>query len=290
MCRRDPHCQHSRPTRGISPDDSAHVPIPADDGFVDNVRPHPRRPGRAPAPSGGASDVTVGTALHPRTAPLNARMQWREWSGLLRRQRVPRQPRHRVQRDPRGGRAHRRQPALQVRAPRPRRPPPRRPADHPRCDEADARAGSSTRPGATSTGKVIDDGTIHRLDDADGGQVIRWTAADPQYRWLRMNAHGLDVDVDDVSERDAAIALQGPLARKVLEAATGDDFGDLALLPAPDLAPGRHPGRRLAHRLHGRPRLRAVDPRRSALSRPGTSSSRPASRTGSARPGCSPST
>jgi aminomethyltransferase len=77
-------------------------------------------------------------------------------------------------------------------------------------------------------GKVIDDGTVHRLDDADGGQVIRWTAADPQYRWLRMNAHGLDVDVEDVSEREAAIALQGPLARAVLEAASGEPFGDLA--------------------------------------------------------------
>jgi aminomethyltransferase len=76
-------------------------------------------------------------------------------------------------------------------------------------------------------GKVIDDGTIHRLDDADGGQVIRWTAADPQYRWLGMNAHGLDVDVADVSERDAAVALQGPLARQVLEAASGEKLGSL---------------------------------------------------------------
>jgi aminomethyltransferase len=76
-------------------------------------------------------------------------------------------------------------------------------------------------------GKVIDDGTVHRLEDVDGGQVIRWTAADPQYRWLRMNAHGLDVEVEDVSERDAAIALQGPLARKVLEAASGEDFAGL---------------------------------------------------------------
>jgi aminomethyltransferase len=76
-------------------------------------------------------------------------------------------------------------------------------------------------------GKVIDDGTIHRLEDADGGQVIRWTAADPQYRWLRLNAHGLEVDVADVSERVAAIALQGPLSRQVLEAASGEDFGGL---------------------------------------------------------------
>ena len=51
--------------------------------------------------------------------------------------------------------------------------------------------------------------------------MIRWTAADPQIRWLRMNAHGLDVDVRDVSESVAAVALQGPLSRAVLEAATG---------------------------------------------------------------------
>jgi aminomethyltransferase len=76
-------------------------------------------------------------------------------------------------------------------------------------------------------GKVIDDGTIHRLEDADGGQVIRWTAADPQYRWLRLNAHGLEVDLADVSERVAAVALQGPLSRQVLEAASSEDFGGL---------------------------------------------------------------
>src|SRR4029450_12407412 len=36
------------------------------------------------------------------------------------------------------------------------------------------------------------------------------------------NARGLDVHVEDVSESTAAIALQGPLSRSVLEAATGD--------------------------------------------------------------------
>ncbi len=25
--------------------------------------------------------MSVGTAFHPRTAPLNRKMQWREWSG-----------------------------------------------------------------------------------------------------------------------------------------------------------------------------------------------------------------
>lgn len=72
-------------------------------------------------------------------------------------------------------------------------------------------------------GKVIDDGTVHHLDDG----TYRWTAADPQLRWLRMNAAGLDVEITDETESVAALALQGPLSRAVLEAATGDPLADL---------------------------------------------------------------
>src|SRR5205085_11645140 len=54
-----------------------------------------------------------------------------------------------------------------------------------------------------------------------------WTAADPQVRWLRMNSAGLDVTIDDVTETTAAVALQGPQSRAVLEAATGASFADL---------------------------------------------------------------
>ena len=60
---------------------------------------------------------------------------------LLRELRVRRLPRHRVQRDPRGGRGHRRQPPLQVPDQGSRRDPPRRPGDHARRDEAQGRAG-----------------------------------------------------------------------------------------------------------------------------------------------------
>jgi aminomethyltransferase len=72
-------------------------------------------------------------------------------------------------------------------------------------------------------GMVIDDGTVHRV----GEEEVRWTAADPQYRWLTLNAAGLDVQVEDVSEALAALALQGPYSRAVLEAATGESFEDL---------------------------------------------------------------
>jgi aminomethyltransferase len=63
-------------------------------------------------------------------------------------------------------------------------------------------------------GRVIDDGTVSRLDD----QVFRWTAADPNLRWFQQNAHGFDVRIDDVSEQIAALALQGPTSARLLRA------------------------------------------------------------------------
>jgi aminomethyltransferase len=63
-------------------------------------------------------------------------------------------------------------------------------------------------------GKVIDDGTVSRLDE----QVYRWTAAEPNLRWLTVNAHGLDVRIEEITERTAAVALQGPTSRAILEA------------------------------------------------------------------------
>src|SRR5881398_1855233 len=68
-------------------------------------------------------------------------------------------------------------------------------------------------------GKVIDDGTVSRLEE----NVYRWTAADPSLRWFTQNAVGLDVRIEDVSETVAALALQGPtsgrLLKKVVEGA-----------------------------------------------------------------------
>jgi aminomethyltransferase len=67
-------------------------------------------------------------------------------------------------------------------------------------------------------GKTIDDGTVTRLDE----QRFRWTAADPTLRWLLQNATGLNVSVTDVSERTAALALQGPTSAGVLRACGAD--------------------------------------------------------------------
>lgn len=63
-----------------------------------------------------------------------------------------------------------------------------------------------------SAGKVIDDGTISRL----GENEYRWTAADPSLRWFQQNAVGLNVNIEDISEKVAALALQGPTSGKLL--------------------------------------------------------------------------
>ncbi len=72
-------------------------------------------------------------------------------------------------------------------------------------------------------GHVIDDGTITRL----GENEYRWTAADPSLRWFKQNALGLDVQIDDISEKVAAIALQGPTSAKLLHAVTDADIAKL---------------------------------------------------------------
>lgn len=68
-------------------------------------------------------------------------------------------------------------------------------------------------PWCDAHGKVIDDGTVSRLDD----QRFRLTSAEPSLRWLSMNAVGLNVTIEDVSEQLAALALQGPKSRLILD-------------------------------------------------------------------------
>jgi aminomethyltransferase len=72
-------------------------------------------------------------------------------------------------------------------------------------------------------GKVIDDGTVSRLED----QKFRWTAADPSLRWLTQNAAGMEVRIDDISEDVAALALQGPTAARLLGAVAKADIASL---------------------------------------------------------------
>jgi aminomethyltransferase len=72
-------------------------------------------------------------------------------------------------------------------------------------------------------GKVIDDGTISRL----GENLYRWTAADPSMRWFHQNALGLDVNIEDISDKLASLALQGPTSGRLLKQAAEADITNL---------------------------------------------------------------
>ena len=62
-------------------------------------------------------------------------------------------------------------------------------------------------------GKMIDDGTISRLDES----TFRLTSAEPNLRWLTMNAVDMDVQIREVTDEVAALSLQGPHSRSVLK-------------------------------------------------------------------------
>lgn len=166
--------------------------------------------------------MSVGTAFHPRTAPLNRKMQWREWSGFHASSAYA--DAHDIEYN-----AIREAAALIDVSPlfkyRVGGPDAARLVD--RVITRDATKLTPGRvfytPWCDEHGKVIDDGTVHAMDDG----TYRWTAADPQWRWLHLNAAGLDVTVTDESEALAALALQGPFSRDVLAAAAEESFDDL---------------------------------------------------------------
>ena len=74
-------------------------------------------------------------------------------------------------------------------------------------------------------GKVIDDGTVSRLDT----NHFRMTSADPNMRWFQDVGYGLNATVTNVTDDLAALALQGPLSRNILEqVVSGIDFAKLS--------------------------------------------------------------
>jgi glycine cleavage system T protein (aminomethyltransferase) len=166
--------------------------------------------------------LSIGSPFHRRTSPLNRKMQWREWSGYFASSAYA--DHHDIEYN-----AIREAAALidvsplfkyEISGPDAMR----------LVDRVITRDATKLRigqvyytPWCNEFGKVIDDGTIHRLAE----DHLRWTAADPQLRWLGLNASGLAVRIEETTEQVAALALQGPLSRSVLEAATGESFADL---------------------------------------------------------------
>ncbi len=91
-------------------------------------------------------------------------------------------------------------------------------------------------PWCDDDGKVVDDGTVWRVEQ----NQFRITAADPSLRWIQDCGAGLEADVTDASASQAALAIQGPNARRVLLEIAGAE--DLAQLPFYHLVQGEISG------------------------------------------------
>lgn len=78
-------------------------------------------------------------------------------------------------------------------------------------------------PWCDDAGKIIDDGTLSRLEE----NFFRLTAADPTFHWLQENAVGLEVQIEDVTEGLGALALQGPTSRDILAQLSDVDLAQL---------------------------------------------------------------
>ncbi|HET7746306.1 MAG TPA: aminomethyltransferase family protein [Vicinamibacteria bacterium] len=167
--------------------------------------------------------MPVGTCFHPRTAPLCESMSWRDWAGYFaasayevhheREYNAIRQAAALIDITPLFKYRVTGKDATRL------------------VDRVVTRNVPKMAVGQVSythwcdgEGKIIDDGTVSRL----GENTYRWTAADPTYRWILLNAHGLQVEVEDISEKVGALALQGPTSRAVLQACVeGTDIAAL---------------------------------------------------------------
>jgi aminomethyltransferase len=166
--------------------------------------------------------VSSGTAFHPRTSVLNSKLDWREWAGyhaasvysdhLDIEYNAIREAVALIDVSPLFKYTVTGRDAVRF------------------IDRVITRDATKIKVGGViytcwcnEHGKVIDDGTIARIDEA----TFRWTAADPSLRWFEMNAAGLDVRIEEVTDVVAALAVQGPRARALLEDVTGESWTDV---------------------------------------------------------------
>jgi aminomethyltransferase len=70
----------------------------------------------------------------------------------------------------------------------------------------------------TPEGKIIDDGTVMRK----GEENFFVTSADPSFSWFSRFLRGYNVELEDVSQKIAGLALQGPMSRDILRQICGE--------------------------------------------------------------------
>ena len=76
-------------------------------------------------------------------------------------------------------------------------------------------------------GGIVDDLVVYRLGEEDLRLVVNAANIDKDWRHLAGHADGLEVDLEDESERVALLALQGPRAEEVLAPLTPLDLAEI---------------------------------------------------------------
>ena len=191
--------------------------------------------------------------------------------GLLRRQRLRDAPRARVQRHPQRRALIDISPLFKYRL---TGPDATRLVDRVITRDASthgASARSSTRRGATSDGKVIDDGTVTRLAE----QRVSLDRRRPEPALVhRRTPRAWTSQIEDISEQRRRAGAAGPdLGAAAARRSATPTSTTLKYFRVDERHDRRRAGRHLAHRLHRRPRLRDLDAVGCGAARSGTRSS-----------------
>ena len=78
-------------------------------------------------------------------------------------------------------------------------------------------------PWCDENGKIIDDGAVQRFSE----NKFRITSAEPNLEWIESNSTGMDVSIIDDSYSTAALALQGPNSRAILNEISSENINSL---------------------------------------------------------------
>jgi len=166
--------------------------------------------------------VPVGSPFHDRTFPLCASLSYRDWSGYYAPSSYEPLHEHEYNAIRNGAALLDISPLFKYLVTGP---------DAVRVvDRVITRSAERLKPGQViytpwcdEDGRVIDDGTVSRLAE----DRFRWTAADPSLSWITRQTARLNARVEDVSEKIAALALQGPTSANVLRAVARADIDGL---------------------------------------------------------------
>jgi aminomethyltransferase len=76
-------------------------------------------------------------------------------------------------------------------------------------------------------GGVIDDLIIYYIDDELFYMVVNASNVDKDFKWLMENSKNFDVELDNIAESTAVLAIQGPMAEKTLQKLVNENLSEI---------------------------------------------------------------